>query len=246
MIKKPIIILVGFLLMIFLFGKYTTWQIEKWQNSLPRGVPKIEIEELGRLPRVSLPETFPFPTGTYPQPFPYPEITPPEVSRPKEYKEFISPDRKLKMKIPPNWLSLEAEGFRKALPERLVKNYNLELLFLALKFGGESSGQLVIGQMIAKPQIEIEEIFEEIKENVKEKGWEIELIKSEIGEKEILFEAIYKKEGSPILYSKDKLISLELEDKKKVFWIEILSTTQEWEYLKKEVEETFNSIQLIE
>lgn len=253
MTKRPIIILVGFLLMIFLFGKYTTWQLEKWKETLPKGFPKIAPEELPSLPQFFPTSTFPFPfpTSTLFESFPYPQGMPsiPQqgITQPGESKEFISPDGKLRVKFPPNWLKLEIEPLQRTIPKRLAETYQMRVLFLAQKFGGEKSGQLIISQAIIEAKMEIEKLLEEIMEEAKKQGWEIEIFETKIEEGKFIFEALYKKQNFPTLHSKEKMLWLKLkENKRKVFLIELVTTDMDWEYFKKEFEEILNNALIVE
>lgn len=105
--KTPLFICFGFLLIIFLSIQYTNWQIGKWKRSLQE-LPKIEPEELGNLPQLFYPGTsLPiFPTGTYPFFESLPGLEMPKTEEGEEYKEFISPDGKFKIKYPSNWVRL--------------------------------------------------------------------------------------------------------------------------------------------
>ncbi|KPJ57552.1 hypothetical protein AMJ49_00305 [Parcubacteria bacterium DG_74_2] len=255
MSKKPLFILIGFLLIIFLLGKYTTWQLERWKKSLPEEFPKIEPEEFQTIPQFSPTGTYPFsfPTSTYPFPesFSYPGLTPSEipqseVSQPEGYKEFVSPDGKLKIKYPSNWFRLEVESFQKTVPEEWVKNYQMKILFLTQKLETERSAQLIISQMIVDAQMEIEKLVEEIKKVIEKQGWEMEIMEFKTGEKECLFEAKYKKQNSPTLHSKEKILLLNPGDnQRKIFLVEFIASEKDWEYLENEGKEILNTIQLI-
>jgi hypothetical protein len=250
MSKKPIFIVAGFLLMIFALGKYSTWQIEKWKKSLPSEFPTIAPEEIPKITQLFPTSTFPlqFPTSTYPLPesFSYPGMTQPTSSQEIKIEEFISPDGKLKIKYPSNFVKLEVRNLRKAVPEEMAENYKMEIIFLAQRFSPEKPAQILIDQMFIGIEKELKEILKELKEAAEKQGWEMGIIKSEEKNGQLNFEATYKKQTTSPFHSEGKMLSFELENnQKKVFMVEIVTEEKNWASSKEEFDEILNSAQLV-
>jgi len=247
---KPIFSIFGFLIIILLLSYSTIWQFKKWKENLPKEIPKIKIEEFEKIPELFSPENFPFSPET-PEGLPFLENIPflknEKVSQTAvKSKEFVSSDGRLKIQYPANWLELETNLLEKAVPENLVKNYKLKFLFLAQKFGSDKSAQLIITEMTINSRREIQEIINEIKNTAKAQGKEMEIIFSESKEKEFIFEAIYKKEGTPTLHSKDRMLTFPLnENQNKIFWIEIIALDKDWGYLKEEIEKILEGAEIV-
>jgi hypothetical protein len=236
--KKLLLVFGGFVMTIFLIGGLASWQIGNWKKSLPQNFPKIEPGEIQSFPQI-------FPTSSYPGFLPFGSFFPENSS--ETYKEFISPDGKLKVSYPANWIKIEIPQIEKTLPEKFTEDYDLKLLLFAQKFEGEKFAQLNISQMIIDSGKKIEEIVEEIKESNLERDWEMKIVKSEVGERGLTFEAKYRKEGKPTLYSRERFIALQPEEgKKKVFLVEFITFDKDWEGFEKEAEEILNSATIVE
>jgi hypothetical protein len=250
MSKKPIFIFIGFLLIIFALGKYSVWQIEKWKKSLPPEFPTIAPEEIPKITQLFPTSTFPlqFPTSTYPLPesFSYPGITQPTSSQEIKIEEFISPDGKLKIKYPSNFVKFETISLQKAVPEELAKNYKMEIIFFAQKFDIERPASLVISQMLVDKQTKLKDILEEMKKAGEKEGWRIEILETEQENEKIIVESTYWKENIPAIRSKEKMLSIEIENnQKRVFIAEITTANKDWNYLKDEINKILDSAQLV-
>ena len=178
------------------------------------------------------------------------QLKPPVLNKTKvqlneiEYKEFISPDSKLKMNYSADWIKMQSQDLKSAFKEE-QKIYNPETLFAAQKISAKGFTQLVIYRLNFVDQ-NIEEIIEKMKEANLKQEWTMEIINSSIQEKEAVFDAIYQ--GSTNNFrSKEKIIILEEKDQETKFYlIAFIAFEEEWIELKKEAEDVINSAQLIE
>jgi len=155
------------------------------------------------------------------------------------YKEWVFPDGKLKMKYSADWIETDIETF-KSYVQREIEG---KPLFLAQKLSFEKgTPYFLIVQELDIKERGTEEIFKKMKEDVKKSEGEMEILKSEEKDKEIMFEAKYTKEGKPTLHSKEKIILNE----EKGYLIACLAFEQNWPEFQKEAEEILNSITVLE
>ncbi|XOA42701.1 MAG: hypothetical protein ACKKMO_02725 [Candidatus Nealsonbacteria bacterium] len=157
-------------------------------------------------------------------------------------EEFVSPDGKLKLKYPSNWIKMEKESletFNKEIAREGAKN-----LFFAQKFKIKENtlAILIVQELTLEKETSLEEIIEEMKEKTKEKDGEMEIEKSEFDDKIVYLEVKYKRDETPILYSKEKII---LEEDK-AYLITFLNPNNNWSGFEEEINEIFNSIQIID
>jgi hypothetical protein len=250
---KSALFVFGLLVIVVGLSYLTVWRFKKWKETLPKELPRIETEELKKIPKFFSPENFEFPLtpGEFPENLPLPEEIPffeKEEARKesKELEEFISPDGKFKIKYPAKWLKLERDFFKKAIPEELEEKYQFKFLLLAQKFGTYESGQFVISEMTFEKEKEIEDFIKEMQDILRNYGRIMEVAFIQEKENEAVFEARYLKPNSPNLYSKDKILSLNLNGGKKVFWVEFITLESSWPSLKEEIEKILETAEIIE
>jgi hypothetical protein len=162
------------------------------------------------------------------------------------YKEFISPDGKIKIKYPSNWIEIKGEILEKITSEEYRKKYQLETLFSAQKFKIDGGfAQLVVSKGIFGAETSFEEIIKDMKEENQKKGWKMEILQSEEKNSETIFEAIYKKAERYDVHSKEKIVFLEQkEGKKETYFIAFLTLERYWQNFKDEADFIISSIQL--
>jgi hypothetical protein len=227
--KKTILIILGLLLIIFLLSFISYWHLKKMQQILSeKGFPKFEEikpEQLQEMIRTLKGEK------------------PTKVS----YKEFISPDGKLKIKYSTDWIEIKDEKIlEKISPMERVEKYGQKTLLLAQKLRKEKIAQLIISELNLDKQKNFEDIIEEMKKVNRQRGWEMKVIKSEIKDSEDVFEAKYRKQDRYDTHSKEKIILLEPEgEKRKVYSIAVITLDRDWQEFTEEAEEIINSVQLI-
>lgn len=229
MSKKNIVIIVGLLGVIFLLSMISTWHIRRLQESLSRiGFPKFE-----EMKPEQLQELFRNLKGEDPT----------EIS----YKDFISPDGRLKITYSADWLEVKDEKILgKTTQMERVEKYGLKTLFLAQKLRKEKIAQLIISELNFDKQKGFENIIEEMKEVNRQQGWEMEIIKSEIKEKENILEAKYRKPERYDVHSKEKILLLDPEnEKRKVYLIAVITLDRDWQEFTEEAEGVINSAQLL-
>jgi hypothetical protein len=160
-------------------------------------------------------------------------------------KEFISPDGKLKMNYRSDWFKIEQKTiFERMIPKERVEKYGVETIFLAQKIGKKMFAQLEVDKMVLERQKSFEDVIEMMKKDNQEKGWEIEILKSEKKEDEITFEARYKKKGQEDVYSLEKMLSYELEGKKVVYLVSFITFESTWKEFTREAAETIGSARI--
>ena len=159
----------------------------------------------------------------------------------KEYTEFISPDGNLKVKYPSQWMKMSPEVLER-LNQSIVTEKARNLLFVQ---GAKMEKGVIIFLMVQESFLEeeksLEELIEDGKEGV-EGEREVEISNLKIEGEIAYFEGSYKEEGSPSVYSKEKLI---LGDNK-AYSVIILNLTNNWSEFEKETNEILNSIQLVD
>jgi len=171
-----------------------------------------------------------------------------EKSTETTYKEFISPDGKLKMAYSSDWIEIKDEKIlEKTTPKEKIEKYGLETLFLAQKLRKEKIAQLIISELNFDKQKSFENIIEEMKEANHQQGWEMEIIKSEIKDEEDVLEAKYRKTDRYDVHSKEKILLLNPENEKtKVYLVTVIALDKNWQEFSEEAEEIINSATLIE
>lgn len=155
-------------------------------------------------------------------------------------KEFISQDGKLKLNYSSDWVPLsDLEAFNK----ELVKE-GAEVLLFAQKFDLEKSffAFLIAQKINFEEEKNISEIIELLQEKTKEKGMEMEVIKTEAENNQAVLDLKYKREKQTIFLAKEKIIT----DRNEVYLIDAASPEKDWPSLEKEAEEIISSIQFSE
>jgi len=201
------------LIIIFILGLsfITYWQFKSFQESLS----KVEVSK-----------------------FETPEISTELWLGEKEgYKEFITPDGKLKMKYPAYWLEME---------ESSLKNFfqtteEAEILLFAYRFKLKNLTDLVfLAVQKLNSEKNLEKVIEEAERDAKERG--VEIINLKIEENQAEFEEEYQSKTGGIFYLKEKLI-LAGEN---IYSISILSPEKNWSQIEKEANEILDSVQIIQ
>lgn len=208
-LSKKDILLIFFIILFLSLA--THWHFKNWRKALSEAeMPKFEMPEF-------------------------------EIPSKKEegYKEWISPDGKLKMEYSADWMGMKKEMF-----EGFTQEGKGKTLFFAQKFETEKAAQafLIVQELNLEEEKEIEEIIEGMKKDVEEKEGEMEILKLEIENKTAIFEASYTgKTGLP-LRSKEKIIL----NKEKAYLISFSTFEKNWQDFQKEAEEIINSTTLLE
>lgn len=166
----------------------------------------------------------------------------PSFQEDSDYKEFISPDEKLKLKYHSLWIEFPKETLEN-LNKEIVKTGS-EILFFAQKFDLEKTTftSLIIQELNSENGSGTEEIIEKIKKEAEEKNIGMEILKLEIKEKEANLETKYQQEDGDIFHSKEKIILTE----NKIYLISFIAPDKDWLNFEQEAEEIINSVQLIE
>ena len=199
------------ILMIFFLSGFSFWHFKNFKKSISEfKPPKVEIPK---------PKIFPKREG---------------------YKEWISPDGKLKLKYPAEWTEVD----KRLLEQFPVEKINgSKILFLAQKFNFEKVSQafLLVEELNLKDK-SFDEIIETMKKNIAEKETEMIVLNKEEKEKEALLEVLYKRKNGFALHSKEKLIRGE----GKLFLISFFTFNTYWTDFKKEREEILSNVKYLE
>ncbi|MFQ6049466.1 MAG: hypothetical protein ACE5J0_00255 [Candidatus Paceibacterales bacterium] len=203
------------ILAIILLSFATHWQFKNFHKSLS-GIefPKFEMPKL--------------------------ELPPLQESEGAGYKEFVSPDGKLKLKYSSDWM--EMKGLEKLNQETIKER--AKILLFAQKFRLEKAAfaSLVIQELSLEKEKKLEKVIEEMKKETEEKGIEMEVLKLETKDKEANLEAKYKKERGSVLHSKEKIILSE----NKAYLITFVALDRDWSEFEKEIGEILSSAQIID
>jgi len=197
------------IVILFLSGA-TFWNFKSWRKSLGQvELPKFEMPKM---------ELFPEKGGS---------------------KEWTSPDGKLKMKYPADWIEVDI----KMLENYVQREVEEKPLLVAQKFSIEKSTLvfLTVNKLNFEESVEFEEILEKMKEDAKKREGKMEVLNSEIKDKEMVFEAKYTKKGGTVFLSREKIL---LE--KGGYLVSVFAFEKDWSEFKKEAEEIINSVQLVE
>lgn len=210
-ITKKDLFLILFVIL-FLSGA-TFWNFKNWGKSLEKvELPKFEMPKL--------------------------EFSPQKT---EGYKEFISPDGKLKMSYPSDWTVMDNQFLESSQSQVTMKG---KVLFIAQKFSWNTAGLAILSvqELNFEPEKRTEEILETLKEESKQKEGEMEILKSEIEDREVFFEAKYKRGANLDLHSEEKVIITE----GKTYLVSFFTSKKDWAAFQKEGEDILNTVQLLE
>jgi len=156
------------------------------------------------------------------------------------YKDFVSPDGKLALKYPLDWALLPNEGLEKFNQEMIKEG--AKILFFAQKFRLKETVfySIIIQELSLKEGEDINKIFDEIKKEAEEKGGKIEIIESEIEDKQAYLKAEYVRNGSSVFNLKEKIII----ENNKIYLIILFTSDKNWEEFENEVNPIIDSIQI--
>jgi len=154
-----------------------------------------------------------------------------------EYKEFVTPDKKLKIKYLADWIEMPGESLENFNQEIIKKG--AKILFFAQKIKVKSGAFafLIIQELEKEKWKSIDEIIEETRKDIEERGGEMEIVK--LKKEEGVFEAKYKKTNQPEIHSLEKI----LEGSEKIYLIVFLTFERNWPDFEGEANEILNSLQ---
>lgn len=156
-------------------------------------------------------------------------------------KKFISPNGKLEIEYPDDWVAVEEKEILKSLlPEDWTLKYNLETLFLAAKIRGEKFIQLIVYK--GTFDMAIPDIVDEMQKANQDKGWQIELIFSDFQEKEGIFDAKYLDPAGNIIRSREKILTSERGE---VYFLSGIALEKDWQEAIQEIDKILNSAIII-
>ena len=193
------------------------WQSGNWEENLLQNVlPKLKSIEPGESPGFS-------------------------SSISSDYKEFTSPDGKLKIQYPSSWFDIENESlFAAATPKEWQEKYNLKTLFLAQYFKTDGFAQLMVQEGVF--DIVPQEIIEEMKKMNRKQELNMEIVKSDIQDDKAVFEARYLTANSPNLYSKEEILLVG----EKTYLIAFITLEKDWPEFSEETNLLLSSVQIVQ
>jgi hypothetical protein len=195
---------------ILLLGLITSWQLKNFgENLATSDIPKFEMPNL---------ESLLFPERG-------------------EDQEFISPDGKLKLKYPSDWMRGD-KSLLEYFNQEIIKE-EAKILFFGQKLDVKKGtfASLVI-QKFTFLEKETGAIIQKFKDDSRERGSEMEAMKIEEKEKEVIFEAQYTKQGEPDLYSKEKMIRNGEEN----YLITFITLASSWSNFEEEANQILDSV----
>jgi len=154
------------------------------------------------------------------------------------YKEWISPDEKLKIKYPNYWLEMEEES----LKNYLRPTEKGEILLFAYRFDLKNINSMTFF-VIQKLNLEknLEKAIKDLENDTTEKGGEMKIINLKIKENQAEFETEGKSKTGEIFYSKERLIL----GGENLYLISVFSPEKNWAKIEKEANEILDSVELI-
>ncbi len=154
------------------------------------------------------------------------------------YKEFVSPDGKLKLTYQASWIEMDYK-ILESLTQRTVEE---KPLFFAerIKAQAQKVAFLIAQEINLGDNNNFEEFIKKLGDDAKEKQGDFKILKSEINDNTMVFEAEYKNEKGILSRSKEKIISGE-----KSYLISVITMEKDWEEFEKEATEIIDSVQLI-
>jgi len=154
----------------------------------------------------------------------------------KEPKEWTSPDGKLKLKYPGNWM--EMEGLVEKINQETVQLSEAKTLLFVFGFNLEKTtlSFLMVQELNLK---NINEITEKMERDIEEKGGKMEIVKLETEDGNVYLEARYQRENYN-LHSKERIMIA----KENSYLVSVFALEKDWPETEKEAEEILNSAQL--
>lgn len=211
--KNKFLIVSGIFAIIIGLVMITNWRFKNWQDGF-KPEQLLKLPDLGKIDDLSSQQE--------------------TISQ-----KFTSKDGKLTIDYPVDWAALEQQEIIGAMaPEAWVEKYGLQTLLFALKTDGES-GQLIVYR--GAFGLTAEEIIKEIKQLTEERSWKMDIISSEIKEKEAVFEAKYQTSDNFFFHSKEKILS----DKDDSYIISVIVPEQNWLTTKDDIDKIINSATII-
>jgi len=222
--KTYILILI---IMILGLSVITYLRFQEFRMTMPRTVPEA--------PRLEMPK-FEMPTSE----LEWQDVFFPESD---EKKEWVSPDGKLKLEFTASWQEMDQSFLKYAEGTGIILAESKILLF-AHRFKHREQALALFTVSETSADKNLRNIIEEIEENIKTEGGEIEIIslETEIKDKTASLEMILKYSNQSDFYSKGEIIF----DQEKTFLIFFASPQKDWLSLEAEAKEIFDSIRLIE
>ncbi len=214
---KKIYIFLGLLVLIVFLVTVRNWQVKNWEGLSTDLQPKLESIEVDQLPGFS------------------------STQDASNYREFIAPDGKFKIKYPTGWFLIkDVETMGTTAPQEWKEKYDFQTLLLAQQFQAEKFTQLIISE--GSFNIPVEEIIEEMKKINQEQGLKMEIIKSDVEDNKVVFEARYLMANSPNLYSKEEIMSA----MEKTYLIAFISFEKDWQEVKGQADFILSSVQIVQ
>ncbi|MBZ1345139.1 MAG: hypothetical protein KY055_00615 [Candidatus Nealsonbacteria bacterium] len=203
---------------ILVLSLVTYWRFKNFQESLP----EIQLPQF-KLPKVEIKPLLPI-----------------NEFLEENYKEFVSQDKKFKMKYPAGWTEGRKELLLGLNRERIKTDENEggKILFFNHKMRVKEPFLSFLMVWEFKGKQNLENFLEKIKKQHQGEREVMEIVGLEKGEDFIFFEAVYLREGHPFFSSKEKIIW----GKEKTYLVSFYVSGIEWGESIKEAEFIFDSI----
>lgn len=182
-----------------------------------------------------------------------PEIKPPKLEMPKielpqeqqGLKEWVSPDGRLTIKYPADWFEMP-EDFLEGLTQEKTIEGKSKFLLLAQKsnieMGNVNNAFLLVQELNFEGERSFEKILDEMKQDSEKKQVKMEVLGTEIKEKEATIETKYKDKNGSYLHCKEKIIL----DKEKTYLISLFTFEKDWKNIQEKGNEIINSSKLLD
>lgn len=157
----------------------------------------------------------------------------------EDYKEWISPDGKLKLKYSANWIETN-EDFLSELRQGEVNLIGGSVLFFAFQFRVKDGALAFLTVEEISPPKNLEVIVKEMEKRITEKEGKMEIINLEQKDKIARLEIKMKDKKGINSRAKEEIIF----NNDKAFSVVFTSFEKDWQIFEKEANEIFDSIQI--
>jgi len=153
-------------------------------------------------------------------------------------KEWTSPDGKLKLKYPANWIE-SSEALLDQFNQKGATLTGANILFFSYQFRFEDQALAFFMVEEISPKKNLDEIVKEIEESITEKGGKMEIINSEQEDKTARLEIKIEEKEAINSRVKEKIVFTE----DKAYLVVFTSFEKDWSKFEEEINEIFDSVQ---
>ncbi len=160
------------------------------------------------------------------------------------YKDFVSPDGRLKLQYPGSWMTAPQDK----LDEMSAKQsgFNSQTLFLAYSPDIGNISQAIVSEQNYEEAKSLEKIMEDMQKSNQEQGWDMKILdKNQVDEGDLIFQAEYKKDERYSLRSKERIISLGTDlGEQRIYTVAFISLDKYWDEVQEKADSVIDSVEI--